>query len=120
MQSARGRKVLLYFGAEWCTACKGMERGAFRDPRVQERLKDVRILKADLTDMKEEAQALMKKFGLFGPPAILFFDEQGQEIKTARLIGEQESERLLEHLNQVLGWFPGGVRGLSPAEVSAG
>jgi thiol:disulfide interchange protein DsbD len=102
LHSARGQKVLLYFGAEWCTACKVMERGAFRDPRVQERLKEVRILKADLTDMKEEAQALMKKFGLFGPPAILFFDEQGQEIKNARLIGEQESARLLEHLNKVL------------------
>ena len=53
--------------------------------------------------MKEEAQALLKKFGLFGPPAILFFDEQGQEIKTARLIGEQEPTGLLEHLNKVLG-----------------
>jgi thiol:disulfide interchange protein DsbD len=102
LNSARGQKVLLYFGAEWCTACKVMERGAFRDPRVQERLKEVKILKVDLTDLKEEAQALMKKFGLFGPPAIIFFDEQGQEIKTARLIGEQESARLWEHLNKVL------------------
>ena len=63
----------------------------------------MRILKADLTDMKEEAQALMKKFGLFGPPAFLFFDVQGQEIKSARLIGEQETAVLLEHLNKVLG-----------------
>jgi thiol:disulfide interchange protein DsbD len=103
LQSARGKKVLLYFGAEWCTACKAMERGAFRDLRVQERLKEVKILKFDLTDMTEEAQALLKKFGLFGSPAILFFDEQGQEIKTARLIGEQEPASLLEHLNKVLG-----------------
>ena len=103
LRSARGRKVLLYFGAEWCTSCKVMERGAFRDSRVQERLKEVKILKADLTEMKEESQALLKKFGLFGPPAILFFDEQGQEIKTARLIGEQESNHLVEHLNKVLG-----------------
>ncbi len=103
LETARGQKVLLYFGAEWCTACKAMDRGAFRDPRVQERLKDVRTLKADLTDMKEESQALMKKFGLFGPPAILFFDEQGQEIKASRLIGEQESTHLLEHLTKVLG-----------------
>ena len=102
LQTARGQKVLLYFGAEWCTACKAMERGAFQDSRVQERLKEVKILKADLTDMKEEAQALMKKFGLFGPPAILFFDEQGQEIKAARLIGEQESAALLDYLNKVL------------------
>jgi len=103
LQSARGQKVLLYFGAEWCTACKAMERGAFRDSRVQDRLKEVKILKFDLTDTTEEAQALLKKFGLFGTPAILFFDEQGQEIKAARLIGEQESARLLEHLNKVLG-----------------
>jgi thiol:disulfide interchange protein DsbD len=100
LKSARGRKVLLYFGADWCTSCKALERTSFRDPRVQERLKDLIILKADLTDMTEAAQALMKKFGLFGPPAILFFDEQGQEIKTARLIGEQE---LLERLNKLLG-----------------
>jgi thioredoxin:protein disulfide reductase len=100
---ARGRKVMLYFGAEWCTSCKVLERGAFQDSRVQERLKTVKILKADLTEMKEESKELLKKFGLFGPPAILFFDEQGQEIKTARLIGEQESTHLVEHLNKVLG-----------------
>jgi thiol:disulfide interchange protein DsbD len=94
---------MLYFGAEWCTSCKVLERGAFQDSRVQERLKTVQILKADLTDMKEESKELLKKFGLFGPPAILFFDEQGQEIKTARLIGEQESTHLVEHLNKVLG-----------------
>jgi thioredoxin:protein disulfide reductase len=103
LHSARGRKVLLYFGAEWCTACKAMERGAFRDSRVQERLKEVITLKFDLTDMTPESQALLKKFGLFGSPAILFFDEQGQEIKTARLIGEQEPANLLEHLTKVLG-----------------
>ena len=114
LQSARGKKVLLYFGAEWCTACKAMERGAFRDPRVQERLKEVKILKFDLTDMTEEAQALLKKFGLFGSPAILFFDEQGQEIKTARLIGEQEPASLLEHLIKCWGDFRGG-RGVYPS-----
>ncbi len=103
LQAARGRKVLLYFGAEWCTSCKAMERGAFRDPRVQERLKEVKILKFDLTDMTAEAQALLKKLDLFGSPAILFFNEQGQEIKTDRLIGEQEATGLLEHLNKVLG-----------------
>jgi thiol:disulfide interchange protein DsbD len=79
-----------------------MERGAFQDSRVQERLKEVKILKFDLTDMTEESQAMLKKFGLFGSPAILFFDEQGQEIKAARLIGEQESAALLDYLNRVL------------------
>ena len=63
-------------------------------------MKEIRILKADLTDMTAASQALMKKFGIFGPPAILFFDEQGQEIPTARLIGEHE---LLERLNKLLG-----------------
>jgi thioredoxin:protein disulfide reductase len=100
LQSSRGRKVLLYFGAEWCTSCKALERTAFRDARVQERLKEIKILKADLTDMTAASQALMKKFGIFGPPAILFFDEQGREITTARLIGEHE---LLERLNKLLG-----------------
>ncbi len=102
LQSARGRKVMLYFGAEWCASCKAMERGAFLDPRVRERLQKVKILKFDITDMTEEDRALLKKLGLFGSPAILFFDEQGQEIKAARLIGEQEAAQLLEHLNKVL------------------
>ena len=101
LQSARGRKVMLYFGAEWCTSCKAMERAAFRDSRIKERLQEVILLKFDLTDMTEEAQALLKELRLFGSPAILFFDEKGQEIKTARLIGEQDATPLLAHLDQV-------------------
>ena len=76
---------------------------AFRDPRVQERLKEVKILKFDLTDMTAEAQALLKKLDLFGSPAILFFNEQGQEIKTARLIGEQEADRSVGTSQQSVG-----------------
>jgi thiol:disulfide interchange protein DsbD len=101
LKSAAERPVLLYFGAEWCTSCKGMERSAFRDPGVREKLKKFRLLKVDITENSPDHQALLKKFSLFGPPAVLFF-RQGQEIPPARMIGEQDAREFLRHLDLAL------------------
>jgi len=99
---ADGRYVMLDFYADWCVSCKEMERFTFSDPRVQARLANVVLLQADVTANTPEDAALLKRFGLFGPPGILFFDLQGREIAPARIIGYLEPERFLATLDAVI------------------
>ena len=96
-----GRYVMLDFYADWCVSCKEMERFTFSDGAVQTRLQDVLLLKADVTANSAEHKALLARFGLFGPPGIIFFDGQGQEIKSRRVVGFMESKRFLRVLEEV-------------------
>lgn len=96
-----GRYVMLDFYADWCVSCKEMERFTFSDAAVQTRLQDVLLLKADVTANSAEHKALLARFGLFGPPGIIFFDGQGQEIKSRRVVGFMESKRFLRVLDEV-------------------
>ena len=98
---ARGRYVMLDFYADWCVSCKEMEHFTFSDAAVQARLKDMQLLQADVTANNADDAALLKRFDLFGPPGILFFDTQGNEIKT-RAIGYQNPEKFLVTLNSVM------------------
>ncbi|MEP7118977.1 MAG: protein-disulfide reductase DsbD, partial [Acidobacteriota bacterium] len=81
------RPVVLDFYADWCVSCKEMEHLTFRHPEVQTRLGAAVLLQADVTANSPEDKALLKRFGLFGPPGILFFDAQGREQTSARVIG---------------------------------
>jgi thiol:disulfide interchange protein DsbD len=78
-----------------------MERTTFRDPGVLEKSKKFRLFKVDVTATGPETQALLKKFSLFGPPAVLFF-KQGQEISPARMIGEKDARQFLRHMDLAL------------------
>ena len=98
---ARGRYVMLDFYADWCVSCKEMELFTFSDAAVQARLKDMQLMQADVTANNADDAALLKRFDLFGPPGILFFDTQGNEIKT-RVIGYQNPEKFLVTLNSVM------------------
>ncbi|MGE5472112.1 MAG: protein-disulfide reductase DsbD [Bacteroidota bacterium] len=98
---AAGRPVMLDFYADWCVSCKEMERFTFADPAVQAKLGDFLLLKADVTANTPEDKALLARFGLFGPPGIIFFAKGGQEIKTARVVGFQKAATFLQVLQQV-------------------
>ena len=98
---AGGRYVMLDFYADWCVSCKEMERFTFSDPRVQARLGNAVLLQADVTANGPEDIALLKRFGLFGPPGILFFDREGKEVQGVRVIGYLEPERFLRTLDAV-------------------
>jgi thioredoxin:protein disulfide reductase len=81
------RPVVLDFYADWCVSCKEMEHLTFRDPAVRARMSNALLLQADVTANSPEDKALLKRFGLFGPPGILFFDSDGKERLDARVIG---------------------------------
>lgn len=95
---ARGKVVMLDFYADWCVSCKEMERLTFSDPAVQNKLKDVLLLQADVTANNENDKMLLQRFQLFGPPAILFFDKQGNELADNRVTGYQNAPQFLGSL----------------------
>lgn len=98
---AKGKVVMLDFYADWCTSCKEMELLTFSEPSVQAALKDAVLLQADVTSNTPEDLALLKRFNLFGPPGIIFFNRSGQEIKTIRVIGYEEAQQFLATVNRV-------------------
>jgi thiol:disulfide interchange protein DsbD len=93
-----GRPVMLDFYADWCVSCKEMERFTFTDPAVRQRLASALLLQADVTRNSEADRALLKRFGLFGPPGIVFFDERGLEKPNVRVIGYQNPQRFAQSL----------------------
>lgn len=97
--AAPGKPVMLDFYADWCVSCKEMEAFTFGEPRVKAQLDRMLLLQVDVTANTAEHKALLKRFSLFGPPGIIFFDAQGREIKGLRVIGYQDAERFLKTLS---------------------
>ena len=95
---ARGQAVMLDFYADWCVSCKEMERFTFSETHVQDKLKNTLMLQADVTANSEDDKALLHRFELFGPPAILFFDAQGREQNDQRVTGYQDPAQFLQSL----------------------
>ena len=94
-----GKPVMLDFYADWCVSCKEMEHFTFSDPRVKRELDTMLLLQVDVTANTAEHKALLKRFSLFGPPGIIFFDAQGSEVKGLRVIGYQNADRFLKTLS---------------------
>ncbi len=101
VNAAKGKIVMLDFYADWCISCKEMEQFTFSDNRVQASLNNAVLLKADVTDNTPEDLALLKRFNLFGPPGIIFFNRSGQEIKPIRVIGFKKADSFLKIVNKV-------------------
>lgn len=94
--------VLLDFYADWCISCKEMEVNTFANPEVNQDLQKFVLLQADVTKNSPDNQALLKRFGLFGPPGILIFDLNSEELKDQRVIGYMPPQRFAERLKKVL------------------
>ena len=101
MGSARG-PVILDLYADWCISCKVMERTVFPEPLVAEKLAQFTLLRADVTANDDQDQSLLKRYGLFGPPSLVFFGEDGGEFEEFRIQGEVDAERLSAQLALVL------------------
>ena len=97
-----GKPAMLDFYADWCVECVRMERNTFGEPEIQNLFRQIQPLQADVTPNDEIDQALMAEYGIIGPPAILFFDRNGKELRGFRLVGFSEPEKFAEHLKRVL------------------
>lgn len=101
--ASAGRPLMLDFYADWCVSCKEMERYTFSDPAVIAEMDRFVLLQADVTANDEQDQALMQgRFGIPGPPAILFFDPAGQELRGYRVIGFKPAEEFADHLRRAV------------------
>ena len=99
--NARHQIVMLDFYADWCISCKEMEAYTFTDAKVKQALAGVVLLQADVTNNNADDQALLAKFNLIGPPAILFFGADGKESPQHRVIGFQDAETFTQTVQQV-------------------
>jgi thiol:disulfide interchange protein DsbD len=102
LDAGRGSGAMFDFYADWCIECKRMERNTFPEPRVAALMDELQLLQADVTANDAVDQALMRRFGVIGPPAILFFDRDGEEMEAYRLVGYFAPDEFAEHLEQVL------------------
>ncbi|GGX26370.1 protein-disulfide reductase DsbD [Undibacterium macrobrachii] len=101
LAQSREKLVMLDFYADWCISCKEMEKLTFVEPRVKAKLDQMLLLQVDVTKNDSDDKAMLKRFGLFGPPGIIFFDRAGQEILGKRVIGYQNAEKFLHSLQQL-------------------
>ncbi len=99
---AEGRWAMLDYYADWCVSCKEMERETFADPRVRREFDNIVLLQADVSANSDEDQFLLQRYGLFGPPATLFFDPAGTERKAYRVVGFKGPDEFLGHLQQAM------------------
>jgi thiol:disulfide interchange protein DsbD len=97
-----GQPVLLDFYADWCIVCKEMEHKTFTDAKVQSLMRDFIRLQVDVTANSTEDRALLQRFGLYGPPGILFFDATGAQIPDLRVVGFQSAEIFAQNLQRAL------------------
>lgn len=100
LADAKGKTVMLDFYADWCVSCKEMEAFTFSDARVQQTLANTVLLQADVTPNDELDKALYKHFNIFGPPAIMFFDTNGNEKRNYRVVGYVPAEQFNAHVKK--------------------
>jgi len=97
----KGKTAMLDFYADWCVSCKEMEKLTFVDPQVKAKLADSVLLQVDVTANDAADRAMLKRFGLFGPPGIILFGRDGTELADSRVIGYQDSAKFLASLGKL-------------------
>ena len=101
LAQSKERIVMLDFYADWCVSCIEMEKFTFVEPRVKAKLDQMLLLQVDVTANNADDKAMLKRFGLFGPPGIIFFDREGREILGKRVIGYQKADKFLDSLQSL-------------------
>ena len=92
---------MLDFSADWCTSCKELEEITFADANVRAKMNEFVLIRADVTQNSEKEKALSQKYGVFGPPAIIFFDKELNVMEAKTIIGFVEPEEFLVILDKI-------------------
>ncbi len=101
VEKNKGKKIMIDFWASWCTSCKELEEVTFKDQNVLNALDDFVIIKADLSENTDDQKAMSKKYGVFGPPVLIFLDKDANEITSKRQVGYIEPEKFVEKINSL-------------------
>jgi len=101
LEKNKGKKIMLDFSADWCTSCKELEEVTFANSDVKSKLSDFILIRADVTENSDNNKALSQKYGVFGPPALIFFDEDLNVKSSKTIIGFIEPEEFLTHLEKL-------------------
>ena len=100
LQKYKGKKIMIDFAAQWCTACKELDEKTFSDPKVQEALQDYVLIRADVTKNGKQQKELSKAYGVFGPPVVIFVDENGNIERSKTIVGFVEPDEFLKTLSK--------------------
>ena len=87
--------------ADWCVACKELEKYTFADSDVSKLLTSLNLIKFDITETSEGSNKFLNDFKIFGPPVIMFFNKNGNELRQSRIVGFVDSEQFIKKLNQI-------------------
>jgi thiol:disulfide interchange protein DsbD len=104
--TASSRPLMLDFYADWCVSCIEMEHRTFTDAGVQAALANAVLVQADVTANDDADQALLKRFGILGPPTIVFYDAGGRERTDYRVVGFKAADDFREHVARAFGGGP--------------
>ena len=96
-----GKKIMLDFTAEWCAVCKELDEETFSDEKVKAKMKEFVLVQADVTQNSQAQKDLSKKYGVFGPPVIIFFDKELNVLKSKTIVGFIGPDEFLTHLNEI-------------------
>src|SRR3569832_654766 len=102
IKQSNGKHIMLDFYADWCVSCKEYEKFTLNDPRVKEKLATAVLLQANVTANTDADKELLKRFSLFGPPGIIFFDKMGDDVKDSRIVGYLPPDKFLDNLNTAI------------------
>ena len=101
--ASQGKSAMLDFYADWCVSCIEMEHYTFTDDGVQNALSNSVLLQADVTANDAEDQALLERFGVFGPPTIIFFGADGLQRHGYEVVGYMKAKEFAEHVRMATG-----------------
>ena len=100
LEKYRGKKIMIDFAAQWCSACKELDEKTFSDPRVQKALEDYVLIRADVTKNGKQQKELSKAYGVFGPPVVIFVDENGNVERSKTIVGFVKPDEFLKTLSK--------------------
>ena len=95
LEKYKGKKIMIDFAAQWCTACKELDEKTFSDPKVQKALQEYVLIRADVTKNGKQQKELSKAYGVFGPPVVIFIDANGKVQRSKTIVGFVEPEEFL-------------------------